>query len=92
MDALKQEYVKYFYLIHGIIPEAMPGAAYRGVSREQQYGRKIIKCPYCGKRLTDTSKDTRVELYRHPLRVQVDCQFYLKCPHCGSEVGINLVV
>ena len=85
-----QEAVKYFFVIHGTIPELMPIVAYRREGKEQQYERKILKCPICGRRLTDISADTCVELYKHPVRVSVNCQFYMKCFHCQGEVGINI--
>ena len=84
------ENVKYFYVVHGTIPELMPNFAYRRDGKERQYERKTLKCPQCEKRLTDTSVNTRVELYKHPIRVKVDCQFYIKCFYCHCEVGINI--
>jgi DNA-directed RNA polymerase subunit RPC12/RpoP len=82
----------YFYVVHGVIPEVTPGVAYRRVGKEPEpeKERKVLKCPHCKLRLTDTDAQTRVELYQHPIRVRVPCQFYLKCFHCGSEVGINI--
>ena len=81
---------KYFYVVHGVIPEVMPNVAYRRAcgTREQQFERKILKCPFCAMRLTDTDVNTKVELYRHPERVGVPCQLYLKCFYCKKEIGI----
>jgi uncharacterized protein YbaR (Trm112 family) len=89
---LTEKTFNYFYTIHGTIPELMPRVAYRRVGKadEQECERKILKCPHCKLRLTDTDEETRVELYQHPVHVRVRCQFYLKCFHCGSEVGINI--
>ena len=92
MDITTSEILRYFYTIYGTIPELTPDIAYRHESRTIQRDRKILKCPHCDKRLTDTDVNTRVELYQHPVRVRVQCQFYLKCFHCGSEVGINLAI
>jgi hypothetical protein len=82
----------YFYIIHGLIPELEARVAYRrvGKAEESECERKILKCPHCKLRLTDTDAGTRVELYQHPVHVSVKCQFYLKCFHCGCEIGINL--
>jgi uncharacterized protein with PIN domain len=80
----------YFYVIHGTIPELMPSVAYRRVGAEEQYKRKLLKCPYCQSRLTDMDIDTNVELYGHARRVEVKCQFYFRCPRCHKEVGINV--
>ena len=90
MTDLLLEKVKYFYVIYGTIPELMPDVLYRRDGKEQQSDRKILKCPYCRKRLSDLSMDTRVELYKHPIRVQVNCQFYIKCFYCRCEIGINV--
>ena len=90
MIEIARQAMKYFYVIHGTIPELMPGIAYRRDGKEYLHERKILKCPICGKRLTDMSKETRVELYQHPRRVTVDCQFYIKCFYCYCEVGINV--
>jgi len=90
MEAIETEAMQYFYVIHGVIPELRPIMAYRRVGREARCNRKTLKCPHCGKRLSDTDADTRVELYQHPVRVRVQCQFYMKCFYCACEVGINL--
>jgi len=84
------EDVKYFYIIHGTIPELMPSVAYRRVGKAQEAERKVLKCPSCERRLTDTDPETRVELYKHPAYHRLRCQFYLKCEFCRSEVGINI--
>jgi hypothetical protein len=84
----------YFYVIHGVIhgaiPEIMPGVAYRRVGAEELHRRKILKCPFCSARLTDMDEGTRVELYGHAKRVEVKCQFYIRCACCHREVGINV--
>lgn len=92
MIATRIETMKYYYVIHGTIPEVAPSVLCRRTRAAQREGRKMIKCPHCGKRLTDTDATTCVELYRHPVHVQVRCQFYMKCTHCKSEIGINIAV
>ena len=89
-NVITNEAVKYFYVIHGTIPELMPSVAYRRTDRDVQHERKILKCPACMKRLTDMSLDTRVELFKHPIQVTVNCQFYMKCSYCNTEIGINI--
>jgi hypothetical protein len=84
------EPVRYFYVVHGTIPELMPMVAYRRIGRERQCERKNLKCPICGKRLTDLDAGTCVELFKHPVRVAVQCQLYLKCYFCHCEVGIKI--
>ena len=89
IDALTED-IRYFYVIHGTIPELEPNVANKGKSNEHQWNRKILKCPFCENRLSDTSTDTRIDLYKHPVRVTVHCQFYIKCTICHSEIGINI--
>jgi hypothetical protein len=86
------EELRYFYVVHGFIPELMARVAYRRVGKAPvvECERKILKCPHCHLRLTDTDAKTRVELYQHPARVPIRRQIYLKCPHCGREIGINI--
>jgi hypothetical protein len=80
----------YFYVIHGTIPEIMPEVAYRRAGAEDRHDRKILKCPFCAARISDMDAKTRVELYGHAKRVEVRCQFYIRCFKCRREVGINL--
>ena len=58
--------------------------------KEHHHERKILKCPSCSNRLTDMSIDTKVELYQHPARLKVNCQFIMRCMACQCEVGINI--
>ncbi|MDL2234685.1 hypothetical protein LJC07_00835 [Christensenellaceae bacterium OttesenSCG-928-L17] len=90
MHAEKETASKYFYIVHGVIPEVMAPVAYRRERHARQAGRKMLKCPHCEKRLTDIDEGVCVELYRHPVHVEVKCEFYLRCFYCKSEVGINL--
>jgi hypothetical protein len=80
----------YFYVVHGVIPEIMPNVAYRRVGAEELHRRKILKCPFCSARLSDMDADTRVELYGHAKRVEIKCQFYIRCAYCHREVGVNV--
>lgn len=41
MPVMTNEAVKYFYIIHGAIPELMATVLYRRVGTEQQHERKI---------------------------------------------------
>ena len=90
MTVTTQEDIRFFYVIHGTIPELMPSVAYRRTDRNVQCERKTVKCPVCKSRLTDVSVDTRLELYKHPVHVPVDCQFYMKCVTCDAEIGIRI--
>jgi hypothetical protein len=91
-DTETQEVMSYFYVVHGTIPELMPSLAYRRLDKDVLYERKAINCPNpkCPEKLTYTSHDTRVELYKHPIHVTVNCQFYMRCKLCDLEIGINI--
>jgi hypothetical protein len=84
-----QDY-EYIYIIHGTIPELMPGVAYRRENRGELFKRKILKCPFCAARITDMDVGTKVELFGHPKQVERKCQFYMRCDCCHKEVGINV--
>lgn len=82
---------EYLYVIHGVIPEAMPLVAYRRVGGPELAGRKLIKCPYCGERLTDVDRHTLVQIYRLPkgkLKNPIPGRFFKMCGVCKSEVGV----
>jgi len=82
----------YYYVFHGGIPSILAACVvYRSIGNRNSYGhinRKTIKCPYCSKVLTEVDRDTKVELFRHPLRKKIRCQAYPICPSCKIEVGI----
>jgi len=91
MNAVKHA-PEYLYIVNDVIPEAMPlSVACRPAGRPELAGRKIIKCPYCGKNLTDVERHARVELFRRPKNKQVKPfpgQVYKRCDICKGEVGI----
>ena len=84
----KYDKEQYVYIIHGAIQEFMASVAYRRTGRTELNNRKIIKCPYCAKTLTDVNRDTAVALYRAPKRNDITCHLYKKCSNCKQEVGI----
>ena len=92
MNEISQGSIQFFYVVHGLIAEldTLPGSAYRRAGRELQCDRKALKCPFCTHRLTDTGSTTIIELYKHPARISVACDLYLKCEHCRNEVGIKI--
>lgn len=83
---------RYFYVVHGNVPGIIPRVLYRrsGRARERTEDKKIIKCPFCTRRLTDVGLSVKVDLYRHPSRTKINCHGYLKCNICKNEVGIIL--
>ena len=85
---------EYLYVVHGVIPEAMPTVAYRRVGRSELVDRKIIKCPYCREILTDVDRHTLVQIYRLPKGKRaktVPGQRFLQCVLCKNEVGVVMI-
>ena len=85
--------IEYVYFINGIIPELMANAAYRrtGHTCRDKEKLKIIKCPYCGQRLTDVKVSVKVALYRNPYKTKPNCHGYFKCQNCKDVVGMMML-
>ena len=85
------EDTEYVYVVHGVIPEAMPPVAYRRTGRPELADRKAIKCPYCATVLTTVDRHTRVQLFRSPKsrgNAPIVGQIFKHCEVCKHEVGI----
>ena len=48
--------------------------------------RHPILCPVCGRRIMDASWNTRTQLIT-PTKGRIP-DYYLKCGHCGAEIGV----
>lgn len=48
--------------------------------------RRALCCPNCGWRLMDAALDTKTQLIT-PVKGRYP-DYYLKCGHCGAEVGV----
>jgi hypothetical protein len=82
---------EYLYVVHGVIPEAMPPVAYRRNGSPDTVGRKLIKCPYCREFLTDVAYDTPVQMYKlsqGKQRRDIPGLFIKRCNACKKETGI----
>ena len=82
---------EFLYVVHGVIPEVMPTAAYRRVGHPELAGRKLIKCPYCRELLTHVDRQTLVQVFRLPIgkpKKPIPGQVFKMCASCKSEVGI----
>ena len=94
MNQITTEDDKYFFIFYGDAPGILTACvAYRCTGRQSPRmlcERKVIKCPYCEKPLTDVDRNTKVELYRYPARKQIRCQAYPICQSCKNEVGMIL--
>jgi len=89
---IADESAEYYFIIYGTIPESGPMLSCRRIGRVRQYGRKLIKCPYCAVKITDTEANTKVELFPQSTARPIQCQFHLRCPSCKREVGVNIVI
>jgi hypothetical protein len=84
---------QYYLMIYGTIPEIGKLVAFRRtrqIQQKQSCDRKLIKCPYCDARLTDTEQDSIVEVFTLPAPRTV--QLYLKCTRCRQEIGVCIVI
>ncbi len=84
---------EYMYVVHGVIPEAMPPVAYRRIGEPELAGRKLIKCPYCRQLLTSVDRDTQVRMYKLPKgkkKKEMPGIVYSRCQSCKGDVGMLL--
>jgi len=90
METKAQEEILYAIAVHGYAPEFWPSVAYRrkGKFDEPPERLKEIKCPYCQRVLLCVSVSRKLELYRYPKRVKVDCHEYRTCNICHETIGI----
>lgn len=58
--------------------------AHSHVLRKQ---RQILHCPNCGQRLMDSALDIRSQLFTQVNGRKPD--YYIKCRHCGAEIGVT---
>jgi DNA-directed RNA polymerase subunit RPC12/RpoP len=90
METNVQEEILYAIAVHGYAPEFWPAAAFRRKGRfeEETERRKEIKCPYCGRLFMRVGVSRKLELYRYPKRVTLNCDEYRKCNICHEKIGI----
>ena len=81
-----------YYVFYDAFPSILAaGIIGRIVGKRDQRdfkNRKIIRCPYCKKPLTDVAENAKVELHRNPIHNRIDCDSYPKCKTCKNEVGM----
>ena len=82
--------LRYFFVLHGEMPIQQICCAYRSTRKNiTKLGcRKAIKCPCCNSRLMDIDEKVKVDLYRQPVKSNLQCQGYIKCNKCKDEVGM----
>lgn len=64
----------------------MRGRKKEGESHVLKGKRRPIRCPQCGRRLMDAFHTTKTR-FIIPTEGQYP-DFYIKCGHCGAEVGV----
>jgi len=84
--------IKYYLTIYGRIPESGLMVSFRRVGKQRSYGRKIVKCPYCTSRLTDTDTDTKIDVLTVSESQPVDYNLLLNCNNCNRDVGVNIII
>ncbi len=56
-------------------------------NREKRKQRQILPCPNCGQRLMDSALDIKTQLFTPVKGRKPD--YYIKCGHCGAEIGVT---
>ena len=83
---------QYYLTIYGTIPESGPMVAFRRAGRTRSYGRKLVKCPYCSNKITDTNSNTKVEVVTASVHTPVKYTLYLSCNSCNRDVGVKIII
>jgi len=89
METTVKEGILYAIAVHGYAPEFWPAVAFRRQGSFKTTERqKEIKCPYCQRHFMSVSVSRKLEIYRYPRRVKVDCHEFRKCNVCHETIGI----
>jgi len=88
MDDDNSKGVLYAFYVYGIVPEFLPGFAFRREKHFKTAGKKIIKCPHCKKTFTTVDENVKVEIYPHSSKTKVVCHKVMPCMACNRPVGI----
>ena len=51
--------------------------------------RKQIQCPRCGSRIIDASMGTKTLIRVLPEKEELPADYYMKCKHCRTEIGLK---
>jgi len=88
MNRKEKEKMMLAFVIADYIPGVLRDALFRRTERGKAERQKIIKCPYCTKRLTAVNGNAKVELYKYSRKTDVPCHEYRRCNSCGETVGL----
>ena len=56
-------------------------------NREKRKQRQTLPSPKCGQRLMDSALDIQTQLFTPVKGRKPD--YYIKCGHCGAEIGVT---
>ena len=60
IEDVDMENALFVYVVHGLVPEFMPHAAFRREKHFQTANKKIIKCPYCRNTFTTVDENEKI--------------------------------
>ena len=77
-------------IVHGLVPEFMPGVAFRRDKHYKTAKKKVIKCPYCKEVFKVVEVTAKLELIRYPKKDQKKVPWHqsMPCQICRNEVGV----
>lgn len=78
----------YCFVVRGLAPELIRGIAFRIEKHYKTRGRKILKCPYCGKDFETVDSDVKVELRCFRKKSEEPRHNIINCRICHKPVGI----
>ena len=79
---------EYCFVLDSFAPELMRGVVYRKKRNLEVRGKKILKCPYCGKTFDAVDKEIKVELRCYKHGSDVPPKEFSWCRECHGKVGI----
>ena len=92
MNTPSNRKIIYAFVIHDHIPDILRGMAFRRAKRTEVQRLKIIKCPYCSKKLTAVNAAIKVELHKYTKKTDVPCHEYRKCNFCNETIGFIFIL
>ena len=77
-------------IVYGLVPEFMPGVAFRRDKHYKTAKKKVIKCPYCGEVFKVVEVTAKLELIRYPKKDQKKVPWHksMPCKICRNVVGV----
>ena len=76
------------FIVHGVVPELTRGMAFRIEKHYATKGKKVLKCPYCGKDFEVVDSGAKVELRCFKKKSEALRHNIIACRICRNPVGI----